>query len=186
VPGWDVSADPILQTRLFAYGSASRYRLGINSHQLTVNAPVAQPYNPTKRDGIGYINNLNPPVQPDYIPADGQPQIVAAAQYEAADHDLWSGNVQNFESAVQPDDWKQPRELWQQFIQTKEADNFVSNVATNLKMAAPDVRDRTYSCFTSIDPDLGNRIKNMTESKVAQIPSGQAGRMGKNQGGVGG
>lgn len=39
VPGIGFSPDKMLQGRLFAYGDAQRYRLGVNHHQIPVNAP---------------------------------------------------------------------------------------------------------------------------------------------------
>ena len=41
VPGIGPSPDKMLQGRLFAYGDAHRYRLGINHTQLPVNCPHA-------------------------------------------------------------------------------------------------------------------------------------------------
>lgn len=39
VPGIDFSPDKMLQARIFSYGDAARYRLGVNHHQIPVNAP---------------------------------------------------------------------------------------------------------------------------------------------------
>jgi catalase len=39
VPGIGFSPDKMLQARLFSYGDAQRYRLGVNLHQIPVNAP---------------------------------------------------------------------------------------------------------------------------------------------------
>ncbi|OLL33239.1 catalase, partial [Burkholderia sp. SRS-W-2-2016] len=39
VPGIGFSPDRLLQGRLFSYGDTQRYRLGINHHQIPVNAP---------------------------------------------------------------------------------------------------------------------------------------------------
>jgi catalase len=39
VPGIGYSPDKMLQGRLFSYGDAQRYRLGVNHHQIPVNAP---------------------------------------------------------------------------------------------------------------------------------------------------
>lgn len=50
VPGIGFSPDKMLQGRLFAYGDAHRYRLGINHHQIPVNAPKC-PVNSYHRDG---------------------------------------------------------------------------------------------------------------------------------------
>jgi len=41
VPGISFSPDRMLQGRLFSYGDAQRYRLGVNHHQIPVNSPKA-------------------------------------------------------------------------------------------------------------------------------------------------
>jgi len=51
VPGIGFSPDKMLQGRLFSYGDAQRYRLGINHHQIPVNSPKNAPANPSHRDG---------------------------------------------------------------------------------------------------------------------------------------
>jgi catalase len=50
VPGIGFSPDRMLQGRLFAYGDAARYRLGVNHHQIPVNAPRC-PVHSFARDG---------------------------------------------------------------------------------------------------------------------------------------
>ena len=52
VHGIGFSPDRMLQGRLFSYGDAQRYRLGVNHHQIPVNSPkgVAHP-NSFHRDG---------------------------------------------------------------------------------------------------------------------------------------
>lgn len=52
VPGINFSPDKMLQGRLFSYGDAHRYRLGVNHHQIPVNSPkgVANPHS-FHRDG---------------------------------------------------------------------------------------------------------------------------------------
>lgn len=50
VPGLGFSPDKMLQGRLFSYGDAQRYRLGVNHHQIPVNAPRC-PYHAFHRDG---------------------------------------------------------------------------------------------------------------------------------------
>ena len=52
VPGISFSPDRMLQGRLFSYGDAQRYRLGVNHHQIPVNHPKAVAhYNSYHRDG---------------------------------------------------------------------------------------------------------------------------------------
>jgi catalase len=51
VPGLGLSPDKLLQGRLFSYGDAQRYRLGVNHYQIPVNAPHAAPAHAYHRDG---------------------------------------------------------------------------------------------------------------------------------------
>jgi len=55
VPGIGFSPDKMLQGRLFSYGDAQRYRLGVNHHQIPVNAPRC-PVNSYHRDGQMRVN----------------------------------------------------------------------------------------------------------------------------------
>lgn len=50
VPGISFSPDRMLQGRLFSYGDAQRYRLGVNHHQIPVNQPKC-PVHSFHRDG---------------------------------------------------------------------------------------------------------------------------------------
>ena len=56
VPGIGFSPDKMLQGRLFSYGDTQRYRLGVNHHQIPVNAPRC-PMNSYHRDGQMRVNN---------------------------------------------------------------------------------------------------------------------------------
>ncbi len=50
VPGISYSPDRMLQGRLFSYGDAHRYRVGVNHHQIPVNSPKC-PFHNFHRDG---------------------------------------------------------------------------------------------------------------------------------------
>jgi catalase len=50
VPGISFSPDKMLQARLFSYGDAQRYRLGVNFNHIPVNAPQC-PFHGYHRDG---------------------------------------------------------------------------------------------------------------------------------------
>lgn len=50
IPGIGFSPDKMLQGRLFSYGDAQRYRLGVNHYQIPVNQPKC-PYHSYHRDG---------------------------------------------------------------------------------------------------------------------------------------
>ncbi|MCL2626950.1 MAG: catalase [Cystobacterineae bacterium] len=66
VPGIGFSPDKMLQGRLFAYGDAQRYRLGVNHHQIPVNAPKC-PFHMYHRDGAMRVDG-NQGGQPGYEP----------------------------------------------------------------------------------------------------------------------
>jgi len=53
VPGVEASPDSLLQMRMWFYRDSQYYRLGVNLHQIPVNAPLpsAGPQNPFSRDG---------------------------------------------------------------------------------------------------------------------------------------
>jgi len=55
VPGISASPDKMLQARLFNYADAQRYRLGVNYHQIPVNAARC-PVNSNHRDGYGRMD----------------------------------------------------------------------------------------------------------------------------------
>ena len=58
VPGNSFSPDKMLQSRLFSYGDAQRYRLGVNHHQIPVNAPKC-PFHSYHRDGTMRVDDNN-------------------------------------------------------------------------------------------------------------------------------
>jgi catalase len=57
VPGIGFSPDKMLQGRLFSYSDAQRYRLGMNNHQIPVNAPRC-PYHSYHRYGSMRVGQL--------------------------------------------------------------------------------------------------------------------------------
>ncbi|WP_457575839.1 catalase [Desulfomarina sp.] len=66
VPGIGFSPDKMLQGRLFSYGDAQRYRLGVNHHLIPVNAPRC-PFHSYHRDGTMRVDG-NHGSRPGYEP----------------------------------------------------------------------------------------------------------------------
>lgn len=58
VPGIGFSPDRMLQGRLFSYGDAQRYRLGVNNFQIPVNSSKC-PYHTFHRDGAMRVDGNN-------------------------------------------------------------------------------------------------------------------------------
>lgn len=58
VPGIGLSPDKLLQGRLFSYGDAQRYRLGVNHDQIPVNRAHC-PVHSFHRDGLMRVDGNN-------------------------------------------------------------------------------------------------------------------------------
>lgn len=93
VPGISVSPDKMLQARLFAYGDSQRYRLGVNHHQIPVNAARC-PVHSNHRDGQGRVD-ANYGGLPHYEPNSfgqwqQQPQYKEPALKIQGNGDFWN------------------------------------------------------------------------------------------------
>uniref|UniRef100_A0A060T260 Catalase n=1 Tax=Blastobotrys adeninivorans TaxID=409370 RepID=A0A060T260_BLAAD len=161
VPGWEPSADPVLQSRLFSYNDTQRYRLGVNYQQIPVNCPYAA-HNPFQRDGYMTVNG-NYGAEPNY------PSSFEPLEYKDVDihanHEKWVGQVtrQNWYAKVEDGDYKQAEGLWHVLgKQPGQQDNFVYNVAVHVQAARPETQDRVFDMFSTVNQELGRRIKEET------------------------
>ena len=150
VPGIGFSPDKMLQSRLFSYGDAQRYRLGVNHHQIPVNAPKC-PVNSYHRDGamrvddnggsrIGYEPNSQGQwqEQPDFA----EPPLSIEG---AADH--WNHRVDE-------DYYSQPGNLFRQMSPAQKQVLF-DNTAGSAGGASKKVQDRHIANCTKADPAYG-------------------------------
>ena len=109
VPGISFSPDKMLQGRLFAYGDAQRYRLGVNHHLIPVNRPRC-PFHSFHRDGqMRTDGNLGDTLsyEPNsYHEWQEQPQFMEPPQHICGDSGHW--DYANDEA----DYYAQPRALF--------------------------------------------------------------------------
>lgn len=131
VPGWNISADPILQTRLFAYGATARHRLGSNFMQHKINRPK-NAWNPTRRDGECVIENDGS--TPNYIPGDEVNVQIKQGPIAPLGTEEWTGKIAYYNSVPTPDDYVQPRDFWLNVLsqQPGQQDALVDNLASVL------------------------------------------------------
>ena len=150
----------MLQGRLFAYGDAHRYRLGINHTQLDVNAPHATEAHNYGRDGLmagggngGKAKNYEPnsfdgPVETD------QPYAASLATDGGSGTYEWD--------ARDTDNFTQAGDLYR--LQPADAQQrLVDNVAGGLAeiSAGPvgeGIIERSIAHFRAADPEYGERI----------------------------
>jgi len=150
VPGISFSPDKMLQSRLFSYGDAQRYRLGVNHHQIPVNAPKC-PFHSYHRDGamrtdgnqggtIGYEPNSKGEwqEQPDF----SEPPLAIEG---AADH--WNHRVDE-------DYYSQPGNLFRLMTPEKQQLLF-ENTARSLGGASKEIQQRHIANCTKADPAYG-------------------------------
>ncbi|MGL4602847.1 MAG: catalase [Iodobacter sp.] len=150
VPGISFSPDKMLQARLFSYGDAQRYRLGVNHHQIPVNAPRC-PVHSYHRDGamradgnhgstLGYEPNSYGQwqEQPDFR----EPPLTLAG---SADH--WNHRVDE-------DYYSQPGALFRLMTPAQQQVLF-ENTARSVGGAPLEIQQRHIANCSKADPAYG-------------------------------
>ena len=153
VPGISFSPDKMLQGRLFSYGDAQRYRLGVNHQQVPVNAPRC-PVHSYHRDGamrvdgnfgstIGYEPNNKGEwqEQPDF----SEPPLEL------------SGAAARWDHREDDDYFSQPGNLFRLMSMEQKAALF-NNTAGSVGGASVDVQKRHISNCLKADPAYGSGV----------------------------
>ncbi len=160
VPGVGPSPDKMLQGRLFAYGDAHRYRLGINHTRLPVNAPRSVPGGVTNygRDGSMRVdvpsrreknyepNSFDGPVE------SGEPVYAGLAA---------SGVSGSYTSTRHPedDDYVQAGALYR-LMSREERERLVGRIAGSLgSVSRDDIVARSLAHFRNADAEYGARLE---------------------------
>lgn len=146
VPGIGFSPDRLLQARLFSYGDTQRYRLGINHHQIPVNAPRC-PYHSYHRDGAMRVDG-NLGREANYEPNRFGSFEQSRAALEPA---LAAGAVDHYDHREDTDYYSQPRALFHLFS-VNERERLFANIARHIKGVPTDIVGRQLEHFAKIDP----------------------------------
>ncbi|MCA8949888.1 MAG: catalase [Planctomycetes bacterium] len=159
VPGVGPSPDPMLQARLFAYGDAHRYRLGINSTRLPVNSPKGVPGGARNygRDGAMRFDD-NGGSNANYEPnSRGGPQQTNAA-YDLTYDVTGSVGPRGLVPHRDDDDFVQAGMLYR-VMTAAERDRLVASIAGSLsQVTRPDVIERSIGYFRKADAEYGERV----------------------------
>ncbi len=147
VPGIGFSPDKMLQGRLFSYGDTHRYRLGINHHQIPVNAPRC-PFHSFHRDGAGRVDG-NLGATENYEPNrfGSFAQTAAAAEPPLA----LDGAAARYDHRVDDDYYSQPGALFRLFDAARRQRLF-DNIARSIGSVPADIQDRQIEHFRRADP----------------------------------
>ena len=165
VPGIGPSPDKMLQGRLFAYGDAHRYRLGINHTQLPVNAAHAAKVHNYGRDGAMRTDNGGR--SKNYEPNSfNGPVETGEPLYAGLDADGASGSYQ-WHVHPEDDDFVQAGMLWR-LLDENAKQRLVDNIAGGLaQVDDAGIVERSVSQFRHADPEYGDRVAQGVKDRLA-------------------
>jgi len=160
VPGIGPSPDKMLQGRIFAYGDAHRYRLGINHTQLPVNAPHAARVANYGRDGAMAFGDNSGRVK-NYEPNSfGGPTETGEPLYVGLEASGVSGAYEW--DHRDGDDFTQAGDLYRlqkPDAQSRLVENIVAGLSQVTRSPAGDgIVQRSIAHFAAADEEFGARI----------------------------
>ena len=154
VPGIELSADKLLQGRVFSYADTQRHRLGTNYLQLPINRPKVQVDN-NQRDGAmqyapfgGGTVNYEPNTLAEGMPTEA-PAIAASRQ-------TIKGDVVR-KKISKTNDFQQAGERYRS-LGKKDQDHLVGNIVDSLSKANKAIQRGMVQNLTKADAKFGQRI----------------------------
>ncbi|MDO5684206.1 MAG: catalase, partial [Propionibacteriaceae bacterium] len=162
VPGISISPDRMLQGRLFSYGDAQRYRLGVNHHQIPVNAPrgAQGTVNSYHRDGAMQLRaEPTPGIEPNsYGRWQEQPEYREPAQAIGATADRFNFREDD------DDYYSQPGVLFRKVMNDEQRQVLFENTARAIKGASKETIERHIANCTKADPAYGEGVRKAIEA----------------------
>ncbi|MFD1214195.1 catalase [Arthrobacter sp. GCM10027362] len=167
VPGISFSPDRMLQGRLFSYGDAQRYRLGVNHHQIPVNYPRgARVVNSFHRDGAMRIDGnqgATPGINPNSYgrweeqPAYREPQLGVGAVADRFDYREDDDNY-----------FEQAGILFREKMTAEQQQVLFENTARAIDGASQATIERHIANCTKADPAYGEGVRKAIEALRAE------------------
>jgi catalase len=160
VPGIATSPDKMLLARIFSYADAHRYRVGVNHQQLPVNAPRNEVHSYSKDGAARY--SFSDATVPVYAPNSvGGP---AGSPQAAGETPGWESDGELVRSAAtlhrEDDDFGQAGALVRDVMDDEQRDRLVANIVGHVsKVTRPDLLERVFQYWNSVDPILGSRVR---------------------------
>lgn len=156
VPGVGFSPDRMLQGRLFSYGDAQRYRLGVNHYQIPVNKPQCPFHNP-HRDGAMRVDG-NEGSTLHYFP-NSYGQWEESKEYAEPAMRL-EGDAYHYDFREDDDDYyTQPGNLFR-LMNEEQQQALFNNTAAEVGGAEKFIQERhIMNCFKA-DPEYGKGVAN--------------------------
>lgn len=165
VPGIGFSPDKVLQGRLFVYGDALRYRLGVNFHQIPVNAPKC-PFSSFHRDGQMRVDG-NQGGTIGYEPNSYQ-QWVDQPDLEVPQLPV-SESAGHWDHRLDEDNFSQPGALFR-LMGADERQRLFDNTARAIAGASDQVKRRHVDNCSKADPEYGAGVAKSIMRLCGKLP----------------
>lgn len=169
IPGIGFSPDKFLQGRLFSYGDAQRYRLGVNHNQIPVNSAKNE-VNDYHRDGAMRVDG-NYGNAPAYTP---NSMGIWTAQPEVMEPPLdLEGAMYRYDPKDDPtdDNFRAGGDLWRVLTEDKKK-LLIENTAADIAPVSDNIKYRhAVHCYLA-DKEYGERITDamgLDLSKVIEL-----------------
>jgi catalase len=166
VPGIGFSPDRFLQARLFAYGDAQRYRLGVNHNLIPVNHATV-PVNEYHRDGSMRVDG-NYGRTPAYAPNSAG---YWTSQPEVAEPPLaLEGAMWRYDPKEDPTDdcFRAGGNLWRLLAEDKKQ-VLIKNTAANIAPTTENIKYRHAAHCYLADPEYGKRFAKAAGLKLEKV-----------------
>lgn len=164
VPGISFSPDKMLQGRLFSYGDAQRYRLGVNHQHIPVNAPRC-PVHSYHRDGAMRVDdNFGGTI--GYEPND-KGEWQEQSDYSEPPMNL-SGAATHWDHREDDDYYSQPGNLFR-LMSAAQQEVLFNNTAKSIGGASTEVQKRHIENCLKADPAYGAGVANALEVSLDEI-----------------
>ena len=166
VPGIGFSPDKMLQGRLFSYGDAQRYRLGVNHHLIPVNAPRC-PYHNYHRDGAMRVDG-NHGSTLGYEP-NNEGEWAEQPDFAEPPLDL-AGAAAHWDHREDEDYYSQPGMLFR-LMKPAQQQVLFENTARSIGEAPRDIQIRHIGNCLRADPDYGKGVAQALSISMEDVPA---------------
>jgi len=159
IPGFEPSADPVLQSRLFSYPDTHRHRIGANYQQLPVNQHLTS-YAAGSFQRDGGMAFYNAGSRPNYISSIAPPTFKKRSVPLEKIHNEYIGNAVAFLSELQPIDFEQPRMMWNKvYGKDGSQGRMISNLAGHMSTCKrPEILKKQLAIFYEVDPAIAEQL----------------------------
>ncbi|KAK0520102.1 hypothetical protein OC834_007158 [Tilletia horrida] len=159
VAGFEPSADPVLQSRLFSYPDTHRHRIGPNYQQLPVNAPSGIQYEMYNFQRDGASSYINQGARPNHLSSLNPPTLIPRGYNIARTVGSHDGHAIAYLSGVTAKDFDQARELYRRVFSEKDRATFIKEVSGHMSTCTDKgVLARAISVWHQVDADLAAQI----------------------------